>query len=40
VAANDVICRFLKARELGELEERLKRLEAAMLGGRPGAFRE
>ncbi len=39
VAANDVICRVLKAKELMELEDRLKRLETAMLGGRPGIFR-
>ncbi len=31
VAANDVICRSLKARELVELEERLQRLEVAVL---------
>ena len=30
VAANDVISRFLKAKELGELEERLARLETAV----------
>ena len=30
VAANDVISRFLKAKELGELEERLTRLESAI----------
>ncbi len=30
VAANDVICRFFKAKELGELEERLTRLESAI----------
>ena len=30
VAANDVMSRFLKAKELGELEERLARLESAM----------
>jgi hypothetical protein len=30
VAANDVISRFLKAKELGELEERLARLESAL----------
>ena len=29
-AANDVICRFLKAKELGDLEERLARLESAI----------
>ncbi len=39
VAANDVICRVLKAKELMELEDRLERLETAMLGGRPGIFR-
>jgi hypothetical protein len=38
VAANDVICRVLKAKELTELEERLARLETAMLAGRPGIF--
>ncbi len=30
VAANDVISRFLKAQEIGELEERLGRLESAI----------
>ncbi len=30
VAANDVISRFFKARELGEIEERLARLETAV----------
>ncbi len=30
VAANDVISRFFKAKELGELEERLARLESAL----------
>ncbi len=36
VAANDVISRFFKAKELGELEERLTRLESAMANGRTG----
>jgi hypothetical protein len=36
VAANDVICRFLKARELGEIEERLARLES-VIANRKGA---
>jgi hypothetical protein len=33
-AANEVICRFLKAKEPGEPEERLARLEGAMSGKR------
>ena len=36
IAANDVISRFLKAKELGELEERLGRLESAMLNRNEG----
>jgi hypothetical protein len=36
VGANDVICRVLKAKELMELEDRLERLETAMLHGRNG----
>ena len=30
VAANDIICRFFKAKELWDVEERLERLEAAV----------
>lgn len=36
VAANDVISRFLKAKELGDLEERLGRLESAMANRKDG----
>ena len=36
VAANDVISRFLKAKELEELEERLGRLESAILSRNDG----
>jgi len=35
-AANDVICRFLKAKELGDLEERLGRLESAIANRNDG----
>jgi hypothetical protein len=36
VAANDVICRSLKAKELGEIEERLARLESAIANRNDG----
>ena len=36
VAANDVISRFFKSRELNDLEERLTRLESAMLSRKDG----
>ncbi len=36
VAANDIISRFLKAKELGDLEERLARLETAVANKNTG----
>jgi hypothetical protein len=36
VAANDVISRFFKAKELGEIEERLGRLESVIANRNEG----